>query len=402
MKQSEQGRIFRCQIRSKPLETKKRARPGLTRYWLAIAWMFCMSPAGANWGTASPNYEAEARIIGAWRGEYAGQSFEFAVWPSKHTHGLTGVMVWGECKAAVNMSGSDLLKMPAGHAINDANPDLNRYLYSFSTFPNQINMRNNRCPGESRPGYGGFFLNADEPVDELKMLSYATYPKLKTHPSRLTRSAPSSKLAEVIRWVDEKTSDNLTTMAKEVVFDPARSYYQSSERQAATALAIADGLSFVSIVGVVYRIESEYANDSRERFDLIVADTKNSILKNNFDIGEVGGEGVFYPISQEMRITIHRETELCGVVKDPDTKYDVGHNQGVTGALEELGDTRKSWVLAAPKSHCADIVTRSCKVVSCTRWWGEQVSDPDIAAPLITDSPEIADIQAQINRHSFQ
>ena len=401
MKQPDTNRTFARRVLNYPLEKGTRSR--LVRLCAPIAMVFCMSPAGANWGTASPNYEAEARIIGAWKGEYAGQNFEFAVWPSRYTHALTGVMVWGDCKAAVNMSGSDLDKMPAGNAVNDANPNLDRYLYSFSTFPNQINIRNNRCPGESRPGYGGFFFNADESVSELKMMDYATYPKLKMLPSQLTRSAPSRSLAEVIRWVDEKTSDNLTTMAKKVVFDPALSYYQSSEKQAETALETVDGHSFVSIVGVVYRIESQYVSDSRERFNLVVADTENSILKRNFDVGEVGGKGNFFPISQEIRITMLRKTDLCGVVEDPDTKYDVDDNQGVTQAFAELGDTRKSWMLASPKGQCADIVRNGyCKVVSCTRWWGEEVSDPDTAFPLITDSQEIADFQAQVNWLSFQ
>ncbi len=327
-------------------------------------------PADATWGPDSPAYRHEAPIIGTWKGEFQGKIFEIAIWPDSTSHKLTGAMVWGECRAVLGLSGIDLHGAIAGATKEkfDATPNLDRYLFGMASYPNQVNMPGNRCPGEGRPGYGGFHLNTDESFSLLTMYSYATYPALKKHPGTLQRSVPSRKLAEVVRWLDTKTSVTLTTMAENVVFDPTLNYFQLSEKQFATRLDDIDGLSFVSDFGFVYRIDrTQSKHPDRQYFKLVVVDDELS----TFSVGDIGGEGYFAPTSQEMLITLYGNAPPCGVTHYPYTIFDVSQQRDATPTAESAEG--QSWVLNSPKGSCKAVSLNSyCRNVTCTDWLDTQ------------------------------
>ncbi len=398
-------RVFGLRAEFGLLGNGRNALGRLATKWLPIVLLLCVYPAAANWGPDSTRYREEAQVIGAWTGEYSGQSFEVALWPSREGHELTGVMVWGDCKAWVRVSGWDLdRENPNLKQIVEANPGLEGYLYSFSSNPGMTKIRGSRCLGKDWPGYSQLFFNADKSLRELEALSYSTYPKLKKLSSTLTRSAPSPRLAEAIEQMARKHSYGFTSMAREVLYDPTLNYFDLSERQAATALDSVDGLRLVSLVGVVYEFKPDMANDSREYFDLVVVNTDRSVLKNNRSIGEIGGHGIFLRGSQELRITMHRKTTDCPALKDPEIRYEIAQLPGASAAIANVGETGgRSWALNSPTGECSAVSFQAgqCRVVSCNAWYKDRVNN-QLALPLITDSPEVAETQAGINWMSIE
>jgi len=200
---------------------------------LTSLFLFFHNSAYAGFGPKTHSYKEISPLFGTWGGQLFGKNFEFAVWPNQAFNHVSGVMIWGSCKAEIKVS----YKPPevlSRHGISKENPELglNQYLFSLSSYLGYFKFKNSRCPKRDRPGYSSLYLSSDKRYS--KLVAYTKgqnkWPKLKKHTGSIIRKKPSNQLVEAINKMGRKNGYELNKVSKIVIYDPTKNYLTLAEK----------------------------------------------------------------------------------------------------------------------------------------------------------------------------
>lgn len=377
-----------------------------TRYLLAFITAINCNGLWAAWGPESPNYKEEAPLVGTWVGQANGKPIEFSVWPNTKSEKLSGVMVWGNCTAGIDI---ERLKVTEAvvQVIDNANPKQNENIFSFTSFLLNTEKLTSQCPEAGRPGYGGFYLQSDQKTEELTTFSQNNSSTLVKGPRSLTRGTPSRFLIEALEYL--ATSDEQYTLAAQPrasIFDPNNNFLTTATLLNNRALTRLDNHYYVSELGGIYRIdEINEGNQGQYFFYLKVVDLGPHNSKLFFELNQNAGSGEFDSGEQSLSLSLFDQSEQCGIIRKPPSIATLSpyirHSQAKSSeARENIQPNNIDWLFESKGACTAYEFYGRCNPKDCDRWLRDQIKNPEIKA-ILTDDLSVAEQQAKINAASL-
>ncbi len=207
----------------------------IRNFILCSIMLFMHTFAHAGFDKKSYYYKDSAPLVGAWAGELLGKPFEISLWPSPEFRRLTGAMIWGECKAALNFT-----HMHRGNyksrGLSLPKQGIYKRLFKFGGLPESFirkrekidfKFTNNNCP-KYFPGYAKkyclYFISDPNFSTLTPYIQKRNQPTLEKQAGTLSRVKPTVQMKDSIQKLDRVKIYKLDSNAKITILDPGKKY----------------------------------------------------------------------------------------------------------------------------------------------------------------------------------
>lgn len=190
----------------------------------------------ARWDPEAQTNKEEARMIGNWTGELFDKPFEMSLWPSPEFNRLTGAMIWGSCKAGVNLKYGTRGFYP-GPEPSLPKEEMRYRIFAFGSLPEEFISRkeemdfkfdNNQCPKIEFPGYSAkhaLFFVSDASFSSLTAyIKNRSQADLEMQTGTFSRVEPSAQMIEAIEKLSSVGTYKQDKSSKITILDPGKNY----------------------------------------------------------------------------------------------------------------------------------------------------------------------------------
>lgn len=216
--------------------SKEKSFFGIKSLILCCLMLIINSSVYAGFDPNSFSYKKSAPLVGTWAGKLFDKPFEISIWPSPEFQRLTGAMIWGSCKTAINIE-YIFPSLFSRHKLSLPNQGIYKRLFSFGTLSEGFisdreeiifKFNDNKCPKESYPGYSRkyplYFISDPSYSTLTAYIQKKNHTTLEKQTGTLSRVKPTVPMNEAIQKLSIIKIFKLDRNSKIAIDDPDKNY----------------------------------------------------------------------------------------------------------------------------------------------------------------------------------